>query len=220
MNPYDLAFTFARFLSEEETELPGGHALANLRAPLLLSNAAWYPKVGELAGVAEWYAARNLHPALVTPAVREAELERALTEGPFLFERAFRFRDVEPVNMEGETVVEQVSWAQGRTLGDIFTAQYGQPAYGVALGATLTKAMQAHPALTAYVAYRDEAVGAMVVFEDRVLAAMFMADADGALETRLQAEARDKNLTPYVLEPLPEGTSAKDERSFERWSIS
>ena len=220
LNPYDLTFTFSRFLSEEAAELPGGHALANLRAPLLLSNAAWYPKVGELAGVAEWYAARGLHPALIVPVVRDADLERALMEGPFLLERAFRFRDVEPVGLEGDTVVEQVSWAQGRTLGETFAAAYGEPAYGVALGAALTKAMQAHPNITAYVAYQNEAVGAMVVFESEVLVATLLSDADGALEARLQAEARDRNLTPYVLEPLDENVSVKDGRSFERWSIS
>ena len=217
---YSCAFEFWQCLSEEEAKLPGGHALANLHTPLLLSNAAWYPEVGELASVAEWYASRNLHLALIVPAVREAELERALDEGPFLLERAFRFRDVEPVGLESDTVVEQVSWAQGRTLGETFATEYGELAYGVALGATLTKAMQAHPAITAYVAYKDEAVGAMVVFGGEVLAAMLMADADGALEARLAEEARDRNLTPYVLEPLPEGTSVKDERSFERWSIS
>ncbi len=217
---HNLAFAFSRLLSEEEVKLPSGHALANLHTPLLLSNAAWYPEVGGLASVAEWYASRNLHPAIVVPAVREAELERALDEGPFLLERAFRFRDVEPAGLESDTVVEQVSWAQGRTLGETFATEYGEPAYGVALGATLTKAMQAHPAITAYVAYKDEAVGAMVVFGGEVLAAMLMADADGALEARLAEEARDRNLTPYVLEPLPEGTSVKDERSFERWSIS
>ena len=219
---YDLAFTFARFLSEEEAELPGGHALANLRAPLLLSNAAWHPNAGELAGVAEWYAARHLHPALVVPAVREVELERALIKGRFRFEQNFHFRNVKPVGSESETVVEQVSWAQGRTLGELFAVRYGEPAYGVALGATLTRAMQAHPALTAYVAYQGEAVGAMVVLEDedKVLTAMLMADADGALEARLAEEARGRNLTPYVLEPLDESVSVKDEHSFERWSIS
>ena len=200
--------------------MPGGHALANLHAPLLLSNAAWYPKVGELSSVAEWYASRNLHPALIVPAVREAELGRALHEGPFLLERAFRFRDVESVELEGDTVVEQVSWAQGRTLGELFSTAYGEPAYGVAFGAALTKAMQAHPAVTAYVAYKNEAIGAMVVFEGKVLAAMLMSNADGALEARLAGEAQNRNLTPYVLEPLDEGVTVKDGRSFERWSIS
>ena len=175
----------------------------------MLSNAAWYPKVGELTSVADWYASRNLHPALIVPAVREAELGRALDEGPFLLERAFRFRDVESVSLESDTVVEQVSWAQGRTLGELFAIKYGEPAYGVALGATLTKAMQAHPAVTAYVAYKNEAIGAMVVFEGEVLAATLISDADGALEARLQEEAQSRNLTPYVLEPLDEGVTVK-----------
>ena len=217
---HNLAFAFSRLLSEEEVKLPSGHALANLHAPLLLSNAAWYPQVGELASVAEWYASRNLHPAIIVPAVRGAELERALKEGLFLLGRAFRFRDVEPAGLESDAVVEQVSWAQGRTLGETFATEYGELAYGVALGATLTKAMQAHPAITGYVAYKDEAVGAMVVFEGEALAAMLMSDADGALEVRLAEEARSRNLTPYVLEPLPEGVTVKDGRSFERWSIS
>ena len=64
-----------------------------MKVPYLLSNAAWYPKPGELQSVAEWYAERGLPPALIAAleTVKDA-LERTLQEGPFRLEQSFYFR--------------------------------------------------------------------------------------------------------------------------------
>lgn len=217
---YDHAFRFWQRLSETQADLSGGRALANLSAPFLLANAAWYPQPGSLQSVAEWYTECGLPPALVAPMLKDSDLERTLKEGPFMRERRFGFRKLEPApEADDETVVEQVSWAQGRTLGDLLAARYEMLQYGVAVGAALTRAMQKSEGITGYVAYRDEAVGAMVSLEgDGVLAAMVLVDRENTLSARLVAEAEGRGLAPYVLE-LESESETEGVMGLERWSI-
>jgi len=219
---YDAAFSFWKLLAGECERLSGTVALANSEAPLLLSNAVWYPEPGSFSEVAAWYAERDLPAALVVPAQRGEALERTLREG-FGLERAFSFLPLTaPNSLSGSyaEVVEQVSWAQGRVLGEVIAAHYGLPEYDVALGGVLTRVMQAHPNVTGYLAYAEGAVGAMVVYEaEGTLAAMLLAGAREALEARLMVEAQEQKLDAYVLEALGNGITARDARSLERWSF-
>ena len=218
MDAYALAFAFWRLLAAEEVEVGGSTLLANPDVPLLLSNAAWFPQVDDFQAVAKWYTERDIVPALILPAVRGGAFEEALQGSAFTLERAFTFRGVdEPLDAD-TLITEQVSWAQGRTLGEHLAAHYGFPAYGVQLGAAITRAMQRCPKIVSFAAYdEDEVVGTLVAFEreDSLNAAMLSGD----LEVRLHQEAQSRNLRAFVFEPLPGGVTLKGEASLERWSI-
>ena len=215
---YDLSFTFWSLLSTETAELAGGTALAHAEVPYLLSNAAWYPRPGELKSVAEWYAARDLPPALVVPGLRDDVLERTLQDGPFDLEQSFVFRPAE-VTDTSQNVVEQVSWAQTRYAGDLLASFYGQPDLAVAIAKSLTNAMQQNSDVQTFLAYQSEPVGTMVTFEkEKTLSSMLLVES-GGLESRLVLEAAARGSTAFVLEPLPTGVTFRSRRSLERWSI-
>ena len=217
MNTYDTAFAFWSLLSTEQEKLAGGVALANTDVPYFLSNAAWYPQVGELQGVAEWYAARGLPPALIAPSKREDALERALQEGPFRLEHAFTFR--EAAETPAESLVEQVDWRQTRYAGELLARHYEQPDLGLAIGSSLADAVQKYPPVQAFLSYRDDPVGAMVTFEhDDALIATLLADEGGGLETRLAQDAARRGLRGMVMELLPEGVTTGG--GLERWVIN
>ena len=213
---YTLAFDFWRLLATEENEVGSSVALANEKVPLLLSNAAWFPQT-DFQEVASWYTAKSIVPALIVPAVRDEGFEGTLQGSGFTLERAFTFRDLAS-SEEADLMTEQVSWAQGRVLGEHLAAHYGQGAYGVHLGAALTAAMQRSPDIVSFAAYdRDEVAGALVALErGETLSAMMLS---GPLETRLSQEAVSRGLRALVLEPLPKGVRVENGRSLERWSI-
>ena len=213
---YTLAFDFWRLFSSEEAEVGSAVALANEKVPLLLSNAAWFPQT-DFQEVAVWYGEKSIVPALILPAMRNETFDEALQGSGFTLERAFTFREVEDP-LETTDFVEQVSWAQGRILGEHLAAYYGQSAYGVQLGAAITAAMQRSPDIVSFAAYgADEVAGALVAFERKgSLSAMMYSS---ALEARLVQEAVSRALRATIFEPLPEGVTLKSEASLERWSI-
>ena len=214
---YDFAFSFWSLLSTEQAEISGGRALAHSEVPYLLSNAAWYPRPGELKSVTEWYAARDLPPALIVPGERDDAVEHILQDGPFTVEQSFIFRAAEPD--EAASVVEQVSWAQTRYAGELLAGFYGQPELAVAVAKSLTNAVQQSPAVQVFLAYEDEPVGTMVAFErENALSSMLLVES-GGLEPRLAQEAAARGLQAFVLEPLPAGVTFRSRRSLERWSI-
>ena len=219
MDSYARAFDFWQTLAADVATLPGGDALVNPHVPLLLSNAAWYPKPCHLAGLADWYAARDIPLALVVPHKRSAELDTMLAEGPLGLEPPFSLRPPHTENTDQDVVVEQLGWTHTRTLGEFLCAHYGVPSYGLGLANTLAKAMQRRPDITAFAAYdADETVGALVTFEaEDALIGMFCAGR-GGLEPRLTFEADSRSLTPYVLDLHAENPSASP--CFERWSIT
>ncbi|MDZ7703918.1 MAG: hypothetical protein U5L04_05470 [Trueperaceae bacterium] len=227
MDIYARAFDFWQTLADDVATLPGGDALVNPHVPLLLSNAAWYPKPGHLAGLADWYAARDIPLALVVPHQRGAELDTMLAEGPLGLEHPFYLRPPHTENTDQDVVVEQLGWTHTRTLGEFLCAHYGVPSYGLGLANTLAKAMQRRPDITAFAAYdADETVGALVTFEaEDALIGMFCAGR-GGLEPRLAFEADSRSLTPYILDL--DGDKPSNEHSdnpsaspcFERWSIT
>ena len=213
---YDLAFTFWRNLITEQDNLLGGTALANRNVAYLLSNAAWYPEPGKSQGVAEWYAVRELPPALIVPSQRENTVERILQEGPFTLERGFTFR--EAFETPSESLVEQVDWRQTRYAGELLARHYDQPSLSLAIASSLAHAMQQNPSIQAFLSYEENPVGAMVTFErDDTLTAMLLVDGDGGLETRLAQDATRRGLKGLVLEALSDGVTAGG--GLERWSI-
>ena len=213
---YDLAFAFWRHLATEQANLPGGVALANLSVPYLLSNAAWYLKPGQLQSIAEWYAVRELPPALIVPSSREKTLERTLQEGPFMLERSFTFR--EAVETKSESLVEQVDWRQTRYAGELLARYYDQPDLGLPIASTLTQVMQQTSDVQLFLGYQDDPVGTMVTFEQGdTLLAMLSVDKNGGLEARLAQDAVRRGLQGFVLEALPDGVTVGG--GLERWSI-
>ncbi len=215
---YEFAFEFWRLLGTEEVKVGSSVVLANESVPLLLSNAAWFSDASDLPSIATWYTERGIVPALTIPAVRSEAFEEVLRGSAFTLERSFTFRALEePLEKSNDLLTEQVSWAQGRILGEHLAAHYGFPAYGAALGAAITAAMQRSPDIVSFAAYSaDEVAGALVAFAQKgSLSAMMIS---GALEARLYQEAESRDLGAFVFE-LPEGIAVKDEASLERWSI-
>lgn len=238
MDFYARAFDFWTTLADNTAALPGGHALVNPHVPLLLSNAAWYPKPGHLAGLADWYAERDVPLALIVPYERENDLETLLAEGPLGLEHPFYLRPPDENDTDPDVVVEQISWTQTRAVGDFLCAHYGVPTYGSGLANTLARAMQQRSDIVTFAAYNadDETVGALVAFEtDEAFVGMFCVGR-GGLEPRLTFEADNRTLTPYLLGTDLPGTDLgtdllgtgldlnADNPSaspcFERWSIT
>jgi hypothetical protein len=217
---YDFAFNFWSLLTTEREELPGGVALANLETPFLLANAAWYPKVGELKTVAEWYAKRDLPPAVIVPSLREEGLERTLQEGPFRLEQTFCFSPVSTPSLLrlNQHKVEQSSWLRSRVAADLLTNTFGQPEWAFALSQTLAKALQSSSQIHSYLAYQDKAVASMITFEEGgSVAAMLTSDASRFTQTLLE-EASNLSLKPYVFAEAA-SSAVTTELCLERWSI-
>lgn len=216
---YARSFDFWRLFATEEVEVGKSLILANPKVPLLLSNAAWFPKMADVGRIATWYIERDIVPALIVPALRDEAVNEALAGSAFMLEQSFTFRNLETPGDSADLISEQVSWAQGRVLGEHLAAPYGYPSYGVALGTALTGAMQRCPQIVSFAAYgvSGEVAGALVAFEhgDSLGAMMH----SGEMESRLYEEAASRELKAVVLEPLPEGVSVKSEMSLERWSI-
>ena len=223
MSDYTLAFNFWRLFATEEVEVGGSVALANPKVPLLLSNAAWFPRADDLQSdsqhIAAHYAARGIVPALVVPSTRAPTFDELIKASAFSLEGAFTLLEVENPSDDNALVTEQVSWAQGRVLGEHLAAHYGFLAYGVQLGAAITAAMQRCPEIVSFAAYNPsgEVAGALVALETpTALVAML---SSGEVNHRLVQEAASRNMQALSLEFLPKGITVKNERSCERWSV-
>ncbi len=215
---YELAFIFWRRVATEEVNIGNSVTLANSQVPLLLSNAAWFPGADDVQEIAAWYIEKGIVPALILPTVRDEAFDGVLKESEFTLEQAFTFREVEEPLQRNDLLTEQVSWAQGRILGEHLAEHYGFPTYGVQLGAAITAAMQRSPDIVSFAAYSaDEVAGALVAFEQGGLLSAMMGS--GALETRLYQEAVSRDLRAFVFEPLPVGVTVKGEAGLERWSV-
>lgn len=219
-------FAFWRLFAAEEVEVGGSVALTNPNVPLLLSNAAWFTQTDDLQDVdfqniATHYTKRDIAPALIAPAVRGGASSESLQRGAFNLEGAFTLLEVFTAEEAESTdlITEQVSWAQGRILGEHLAAYYGFPTYGVALGAAITAAMQRCSEIVSFAAYNTagEVAGALVALETPTsfTAMMF----SGEVKGRLRQEAESRNLRALSLALLPPGITVKNERSFERWSV-
>jgi hypothetical protein len=219
-NAYEFAFSFWSLLTTEREDLPGGVALANLEAPFLLSNAAWYPKVGELKTLAEWYAKRGLPPALVVPTLRDEDLERTLQEGPFIPEQTFSFSPVSVTSLlrQNHRTIEQASWLQSRVTAELLATHFSQSEFAVGISQTLSRAIQDSGHIRTYIAYQTQKpLAATVTFEQNgTLAAMLTSNASIFTQTLLQ-EADTFKMMPYLFEVS--NSIDNPSHCLERWSI-
>lgn len=219
-NAYSFAFSFWSLFTTEHEDLAGGIALANLEAPFLLSNAAWYPKTGELNIIAEWYTKRGLPPTLIVPSVRDESLEHTLREGPFVLEQTFSFSPTSLTSLlrQNHWTTEQTSWLQSRVTAELLAAHFGQTDFAVGVSQTLSRAMQGSSHVRTYIAYQTQKpIATMVTFEQHgTLAVMLTNDIHIFTQTLLQ-EANTFKLMPYLFETA----EAADNPSLclERWSI-
>jgi hypothetical protein len=220
-NTYDFAFAFWSLLTTEREDLPGGVTLANLEAPFLLSNAAWYPKVGEFKTIAEWYAKRGLPPALIVPSARDEDLERTLREGPFRPEQTFSFSPVSVASLlrQNHRTIEQASWLQSRVTAELLATHFGGAEFAVGMSQTLSRAMQNSNHIRNYIAYQtNKPIAAMVTFEQHgTLTAMLVNSTHIFTQTLLQ-EADTFKMMPYLFE-TSDGANTNTSLSLERWSI-
>jgi hypothetical protein len=219
-NAYDFAFAFWSLFTTERENFPGGIALANLEVPFLLANAAWYPKADELKTISEWYAKRDLPPAIIVTAHRDEALERTLQEGPFMVEQSFSFLPVSTFSLlrQNNHHVEQASWLQSRVTAELLASHFGQAKVALSVSQTLSKAMQDSSKIRNYIAYQDKPLAAMVTFEQAgILAAMLTTDAKPFTQTLLE-EATTFGLKPYVFEELS-NPDIEASLCLERWSI-
>ncbi len=220
-NAYDFAFAFWSQLSTEREDLAGGIALANLETPLLLANAAWYPKVGELKTVAEWYGERGLPPALIVPSVRDEGFERTLQEGPFTKEKTFCFTPINTPSLlrSNQHTVEQSSWLRSHMTADLLARSFGQEAWAFTLSQTLSRALQGSSHIHSYLAYQDDkAVASMITFEQNGILASIMTSDTSRFTRTLLEEASNLGLNPSIFEEIS-ATPVNPALCLERWSI-
>ena len=218
---YDDAFSFWRLLAESYTPLGSSKALVNTAAPIVLSNALWYPEPESIAEVRDFYGEQGVSASCFLSAELDDGLFQTLALSNAGFSRTAQYSftqhgftpvdAVKPSSLE----VEQVSWAQTRTLGEVIAATYALSPYAVAVGQSLALALQLEPTLTAFVAYDGKPVGAMVTqaFSDKLVAFVlesFTQEADTALRARLHFEAETQGKNAFVFEQTEIGI-------FELW---
>ena len=210
---YDRAFRFWRLLAETSAALGQSRALVNTAAPIVLSNALWYPEPDTIAEMSDFYNEQGVLPSCFLSPVLDDELSQtlALTHAGFSRTAQYSFSSVEPTP-PSDLNVEQVSWAQARTLGDVIAEKYALSPSAVVVGQTLTLALQLEPALTAFIAYdgaEGKPVGAMVTLESEMLSAFVLetlsAEADTALRARLHFEAETRGKKAFVFEQTETG---------------
>lgn len=213
---YDEAFNFWRLLAEIYTPLGQSKALLNTAAPIVLSNALWYPEPESIAEAHDFYSEQNVLPSCFLSAELDKKLYQTLALSNAGFSRTAQYDFVPITGAKPATLaVEQVSWAQTRTLGEVIAAKHALSPYAVAVGQSLALAMQLEPTLTAFAAYDGRPVGAMVVRElaDTLTAFVLESltpEAETALRARLHFEARTRGEDTFVFEQVEMG-------AFELW---
>jgi hypothetical protein len=218
---YAFAFNFWSLLTTERENLPGGIALANLEAPFLLANAAWYPKSGELQTVEAWYGKRGLPPAVIVPTLRDKELGRTLQESSFRLGETFCFSPLTTPSLLrlNHHAVEQASWLQSRATAELLAVHFGEAQLGSSIALILARAMQASKKIRNYLAYQDKAVAAMIAFEhNHILAGMLTTNPEIFQQTLLE-EAGIFDFTAYAF-AISDSARANSALCLERWSIA
>lgn len=212
MTDYDYAFGFWRLLAESYVPLGGSKALVNTEAPIVLSNALWYPKPESIAEMGDFYREQGVAAACFLSAILDDGLFQALALSSAGFSRTAQYgltpvAAAEPADLN----VEQVSWAQARALGEVIASVYELRPYAVAVGQALALAMQLEDDLTAFVAHDGPPVGAMMTLETPENLVAFVLEtltgtADTALRARLCFEAGTRGKGALVFEQSPTGT--------------
>ena len=218
---YDDAFSFWRLLAESYTPLGSSKALVNTAAPIALSNALWYPKPESIAEVRDFYGEQGVSASCFLSVELDEGLFQTLALSNAGFSRTAQYSFTQhgftPVDAvkPSSLAVEQVSWAQTRTLGEVIAVNYALSPYAVAVGQSLALALQLEPTLSAFVAYDGKPVGAMVVqaLPNKLVAFVLESrtqEADTALRARLRFEAEMQSKKALVFEQVETG-------GFELW---
>jgi hypothetical protein len=208
---YDHAFGFWRLLAESYTPLGTSKALVNTEAPILLSNALWYPEPESVAELRDFYNEQGVSASCVLSARLDVGLFQTLALTNAGFSRAAQYGFSPVITAQSSDLsVEQVSWTQARTLGEVIASVYELSPYAVAVGQSLALAMQLEPALEAFVAYGGRPVGAMVTLETLEKLVAFVLEtlteaATGALRARLLFEAETRGKEAFVFEQTQTG---------------
>lgn len=218
MTDYDRAFGFWRLLAETSAPVGPGKALFNTSAPFIMSNALWYPEPESIAELRDVYDEQYVSPSCVLSASLDRDLHQTLAFSNAGFSRVAQYGfDSVVTSSESDLEVEQVSWAQTRTLGEVIAAVYDLNAYAVAVGQALALALQLEPTLSAFIAYEGDSkpVGAMVTRSDPATVTAYVLsalspEADAALRTRLVFEAETQAKRAQVFEQTQTG-------AFELW---
>ena len=216
MTNYDEAFDFWRLLAEIYTPLGESKVLVNTAAPIVLSNALWYPEPESITEARDFYGEQGVSASCFLSAELDDGLFQTLALSNAGFSRTAQYgftavNAVKPSSLE----VEQVSWAQTRTLGEVIAVNHALSPYAVAVGQALALALQLEPTLSAFVAYDGNPVGAMVIqaFSDNLTAFVLESltqEADTALRARLHFEAGTQGKAAFVFEQTETG-------AFELW---
>ena len=215
-NEYNDAFGFWRLLAEIYTPLGESKALVNTAAPIILSNALWYPEPESIAEAHDFYGEQGVSASCFLSAELDDGLFQTLALSNASFSRTAQYSFTQhgftPVAAvkPNSLAVEQVSWAQTRTLGEVIAVNYALSPYAVAVGQSLALALQLEPTLSAFVAYDGKPVGAMVVQElaDNLTAFVLESltqEADTALRARLQFEAETQGKSAFIFEQTQTG---------------
>ncbi len=107
-----------------------------------------------------------------------------------------------------------------RFASEIIARHYEQAELQHPLTKQLTKLLQDHSRVQAYLAYEDNAVGAMISFETQThLIAMLLVDKHSQLEKRLLEDALNQDKQACVIEECSADTVSVKEDTLERWSI-
>ena len=212
---YDQAFRFWRLLAETSAAFGRSRALVNTAAPIVFSNALWYPEPESVAEARDFYSEQRVLPSCFLSSALDDDLLQtlALTNAGFSCTARYGFSPV-TASQPSDVNVEQVSWAQTRTLGEVIAAKYALSPYAVAVGQALALALQLEKAVGAFIAYDGKPVGAMVTLESESLTAFALEalspEADAALRARLAFEAETRGKRAFMLEPTQTG-------GFELW---
>ncbi len=165
--------------------------------------------------MSDFYREQSVLPSCFLSPILDDDLSQtlALTNAGFSRVAQYGFGAV-TASHSSKVGVEQVGWAQTRTLGEVIAAKYTLSPYAVAVGQALALALQLESALGAFVAYDGKPVGAMVMLEAESLNAFVLetlsAEADAALRTRLTFEAKTRGKKAFVFEQVETG-------AFELW---
>lgn len=212
VNDYDDAFTFWRLLAETSVPLGTGKALLNESAPIILSNALWYPDAGSIAELHTFYAEQGVTASCFLDIARDADLltTLALTNANFSRTACYALLPL-PEMQVSPLPTEQVSWTQARALAEVIAHRDDLDEYAVVTGQTLALALQIEPNLNAFIAYDETPVGAMLTHETpaRLLGMVLESltpDASKSLRTRLTLEAKTRDKPAFVFERTEEGT--------------
>ena len=220
LDAYELIFSFWSQLGQLEIT-DSGHALINLEVPFYLSNAIWYPNSENFDPIQAYYKAKQLPPAVIISNEKSKQLEPLLHQHAFQYKRSFQLRKANSTLTSHHDIhVEQVSWSLMRYAAELIANHYEQPDLLHSLSKQLTHLLQTDQKATAYLAYQNEAAGAMISYESKNhTTAMLLVDVEGQLEHRLAQDAIQLNKQALILEALSPGVTESSHYIIERWSI-